>query len=389
MPVPSTALVTALPSLYLNSKALPTPPLSTPPRRHRLRRPPPHSHTHPYRLRSHSRSSLSSVPPPLSTSPRRLCLRRPTLALVLTLTGFVPTPAAPNLEWQWNIDPPTHRTSPPDTPEVSFGLYLTSSVSLQTLPDAHWPGLIKVASAGLTNAVGASPGLIKVASAEPSPIKAPVIHHSHSISTSAKPKTVAQGRSLPTNLPPLVALDLYLTNIVGIATNASRCARAGTCQGRFIRPHQRRCYHPSAQGPELVKVTIYPHAHTRPITPLDPSAPSTNHSASPTHVLTSRRYNHSAGAGSSLGQESETGNLFVGNVTVIVTPPPTDSPPHQHPITADPPQSPQRGAQDPADLSQHTDTQDPADLPRPCNHRPPRHPDTAHNTPPPTDSSPR
>ncbi|KAH9177962.1 hypothetical protein EDB89DRAFT_2064341 [Lactarius sanguifluus] len=229
MPVPSTALVTALPSLYLNSKAPPTPPLSTPPRRHRLRRPPPHSHTHPYRLRSHSRSSLSSVPPPLSTSPRRLCLRRPTLALVLTLTGFVPTPAAPNLEWQWNIDPPTHRTSPPDTPEVSFGLYLTSSVSLQTLPDAHWPGLVKVASAGLTNAVASSvslqtppdahgPGLIKVASAEPSPIKAPVIHHSHSISTSAKPKTVAQGRSLPTNLPPLVALDLYLTNIVGLTS---------------------------------------------------------------------------------------------------------------------------------------------------------------------------
>ncbi|KAH9055088.1 hypothetical protein EDB83DRAFT_2316224 [Lactarius deliciosus] len=179
------------------------------------------------------------------------------------------------------------------------GRLSSSLVSLQTLPDAHWPGLVKVASAGLTNAVASSvslqtppdahgPGLIKVASAEPSPIKAPVIHHSHSISTSAKPKTVAQGRSLPTNLPPLVALDLYLTNIIGIATNASQCARAGTCQGRFIRPHQRRCYHPSAQGPELVKVTIHPHAHTRPITPLDPSAPSTNHSASPMHVLTSR-----------------------------------------------------------------------------------------------------
>ncbi|KAH8977075.1 hypothetical protein EDB86DRAFT_3010382 [Lactarius hatsudake] len=180
MPVPSTALVTVLPSLYLNSKAqrlhpfpLPSPSSPSPPYSRS------HSHTHPYRLRSHSRSSLSSVPPPFPL-PLAVFAFAALLSLSLSsspLPASFPPPLAPNLEWQWNIDPPTHRTSPPDTPEVSFGLYLTSSVSLQTLPDAHWPGLVKVASAGLTNAIGASvvgiaitppdahgPGLVKVAS---------------------------------------------------------------------------------------------------------------------------------------------------------------------------------------------------------------------------------
>ncbi|KAH9025708.1 hypothetical protein EDB83DRAFT_2526780 [Lactarius deliciosus] len=339
MPVPSTALVTALPSLYLNSKA--------------------------QRLRLHP------FPLPLAV----IAFAALFLTLILTLTGFVPTPARLSAQCLHPfplplavfafaallslLSSPLPASFPPPLPQTWSGngtstpplIYRykrfpmhtgqdssrslqrasptlsvpPSSVSLQTPPDAHGPGLIKVASA------------------EPSPIKAPVIHHSHSISTSAKPKTVAQGRSLPTNLPPLVALDLYLTNIVGLTSavvitpgkstfahlplllthspsyasyllihrppiaSYPSCvlslplASSPSSANRIIHPSLSRypvshlaassvaLVPPSAQGPELVKVTIYPHAHTRPITPLDPSTPSTNHSASPTHVLTSRR----------------------------------------------------------------------------------------------------
>ncbi|KAH9017478.1 hypothetical protein EDB83DRAFT_2528620 [Lactarius deliciosus] len=358
MPVPSTALVTALPSLYLNSKA--------------------------QCLRLHP------FPLPLAV----IAFAALFLTLILTLTGFVPTPARLSAQCLHPfplplavfafaallslLSSPLPASFPPPLPQTWSGNGTStpplivprlpipwrshsastlrrqyrykrfpmhtgqdssrslqrasptlsvppSSVSLQTPPDAHGPGLIKVASA------------------EPSPIKAPVIHHSHSISTSAKPKTVAQGRSLPTNLPPLVALDLYLTNIVGLTSavvitpgkstfahlplslthslsyasyllihrppiaSYPSCvlslplASSPSSANRIIHPSLSRypvshlaassvaLVPPSAQGPELVKVTIYPHAHTRPITPLDPSAPSTNHSASPTHVLTSRR----------------------------------------------------------------------------------------------------
>ncbi|KAH9057073.1 hypothetical protein EDB83DRAFT_2316050 [Lactarius deliciosus] len=70
----------------------------------------------------------------------------------------------------------SYPSSPPDTPEASHSASTSpaSSVSPQTPPDAHGPGLVKVASA------------------ESSPVEAPVIpHHGHSISSSAKPKTVA------------------------------------------------------------------------------------------------------------------------------------------------------------------------------------------------------
>ncbi|KAH9020897.1 hypothetical protein EDB85DRAFT_2152748 [Lactarius pseudohatsudake] len=139
MPVPSTALVTVLPSLYLNSKA--PPPLSTPPRHLRLR--------HPTLALALALTLTSFVPTPARLSAQRLHpfplpLAVFAFAALLSLslsssplpTSF-PPPLAPNLEWQWSIDPSTHRTSPPDTPEVSFGLYLTNVVT------------------GLTNAVGA------------------------------------------------------------------------------------------------------------------------------------------------------------------------------------------------------------------------------------------
>ncbi|KAH9171435.1 hypothetical protein EDB89DRAFT_2070756 [Lactarius sanguifluus] len=70
----------------------------------------------------------------------------------------------------------SYPSSPPDTPEASHSASTSpaSSVSPQTPPDAHGPGLVKVASA------------------ESSPVEAPVIpHHGHSISSSVKPKTVA------------------------------------------------------------------------------------------------------------------------------------------------------------------------------------------------------
>lgn len=81
--------------------------------------------------------------------------------------------------------PITYPSSPPDTPEASHSASTSpaSSVSPQTPPDAHGPGLVKVASA------------------ESSPVEAPVIPHGHgSISTSAKPKTipaVASATALP------------------------------------------------------------------------------------------------------------------------------------------------------------------------------------------------
>ena len=75
--------------------------------------------------------------------------------------------------------------------------------------------------------------------AELGPVEAPVIPHGHaSISTSAKPKTVAPlAAPVPlTSYPsllPKTSLGLNLTSIIGSASNASRCAQTWTCQGRF------------------------------------------------------------------------------------------------------------------------------------------------------------
>src|SRR6266702_4008678 len=75
--------------------------------------------------------------------------------------------------------------------------------------------------------------------AELGPVEALVIPHGHaSISTSAKPKTVAPLAapvpltSYPSSLPK-TSLGLDLTSIVGSASNASRCTWTWTCQGHF------------------------------------------------------------------------------------------------------------------------------------------------------------
>ncbi|KAH9166129.1 hypothetical protein EDB89DRAFT_2076197 [Lactarius sanguifluus] len=270
MPV-STALVPVLPSLYLSSKA---------------------QRLHPFplplavfafaALLSLSSSPLpASFPPPLALNsewqlnidPSTLRSRhsQPTdrYSLGLSLTGVwdlesrfysqcVRTLAVPSHPSQptslFRRTPPSFtslrslHTSPPDTPEVSFGLYFTNVVSIATnasrfilrllltsslthspshplhnSPDtptaSHAASTSPASSASLQTPPDAhGPGLIKVTSAEWSPIEAPVILHSHSISTSAKPMAIAQGRSYPTNRPPLVALDLYLTNIVSLTS---------------------------------------------------------------------------------------------------------------------------------------------------------------------------
>ncbi len=129
----------------------------------------------------------------------------------------------------------------PRFPEVSHSASPSPSVSHQTPPGAHGPGLGKVASA------------------ERSPVEAPVIPHGHASISSAKPTLTARV-SLPRDAPaiptPPIAYPASLPDsprfltrprlalTVDIASNASWCAWAWTRQGRFGRkePSRGSCY---------------------------------------------------------------------------------------------------------------------------------------------------
>ncbi len=103
--------------------------------------------------------------------------------------------------------------------------------------------------------------------AELGPVEAPVIPHGHaSISTSAKPKTVAPlAAPVPlTSYPSLLpetSLSLDLTCIIGSTSNASQCAQTWAYQGHFGTAEPSPIEAPVTYGHAPILTSVKPTTH--------------------------------------------------------------------------------------------------------------------------------